>query len=55
MSSDNLFKAGDTFTMSRYTRQFINNAKLNNNTALGFNFTVNALNNGYASITVNKI
>ena len=54
-TSSSLFKAGDTFTMSRYTRQFTNNAKLNNGYSLGFTFTVNALNNGYASITVNKI
>ena len=54
-TSANLFKAGDTFNMSRYTRQFVNNAKLNNGSSLGFAFTVNALNSGYASITVNKI
>ena len=55
-TSSSLFKAGDTFTMSRYTRQFTNTgSKLNNGSSLGFTFTVNALNNGYASITVNKI
>ena len=54
MTSDSLFKAGDTFTMSKYARQFVNSAKLNSNKNLGFTFTVNSLNNGYASITVTK-
>ena len=54
MSSLSLFKAGDTFSMSKYARQFENNGKLNANTSLGFTFTVNALNEGYASITVTK-
>ena len=54
MSSLSLFKAGDTFLMSRYARQFENGGKLNSNASLGFSFTVNALNEGYASITVTK-
>ena len=54
MTSDSLFKEGDTFSMSRYARQFVNNAKLNSGNTLGFTFTVNALNSGYASITVTK-
>ena len=54
MSSLSLFKAGDTFLMSRYARQFENSGKLNSNASLGFSFTVNALNEGYASITVTK-
>ena len=54
MSSTSLFKAGDSFSMSRYARQFENGARLNNGGTLGFTFTVNALNDGYASITVTK-
>ena len=55
MNSLSLFKAGDTFSMSKYSRQFVNNGRLNkNNDSLGFTFKVNALNDGYASITVTK-
>ena len=55
MDSSTLFKRGDVFTMSDYQRQFVNLTKLNNNTELGFKFTVNACNNDKASITVEKI
>ena len=54
MNNLSLFKAGDSFSMSRYARQFENGARLNNGGTLGFTFTVNALNDGYASITVTK-
>ena len=54
MNSDSLFKEGDTFTMSKYARQFVLNARLNTAEQLGFTFTVNGLNEGYASITVTK-
>ena len=54
LRSSDLFKVGDTFAMSKYARQFNNSGKLNAGGSLGFTFTVNALNNGYASITVTK-
>ena len=54
-NSGSLFKATDTFTMSKVSRQFVNGTKLNSNLELGFNFTVNACNNNYASISVTKL
>ena len=55
MTSANLFKEGDSFVMSRFARQFVTSgARLNSGNQLGFSFTVNALNSGYASITVTK-
>ena len=54
LRSSDLFKAGDTFTMSRYARQFVNETKLNNGSNLGFTFKVNSLNDGYASISITK-
>ena len=55
LSSSTLFKRGDTFTMSDYSRQFVNSGKLNSNMELGFKFKVNACNNDKASITIEKI
>ena len=54
-NSSALFKANDTFSMSKYSRQFVNGTKLNNNSDLGFTFTVNACNNNYASISITKL
>ena len=54
LKSLDLFKTGDTFSMSKYARQFVNGNKLNNGSSLGFSFTINALNDGYASISVTK-
>ena len=54
MTSESLFKVGDSFAMGRYKRQFQNGDKFNNGKSLGFTFQVNALNSGYASITVTK-
>ena len=54
-SSSSLFKAGATFTMSDYSRQFVNSGKLNSNVDLGFSFTVNSLNSNQATITINKL
>ena len=55
LSSSTLFKRGDTFQMSDFSKQFVNSSKLNNNLDLGFKFTVNACNNDKASITVTKL
>ena len=53
--ASNLFKKGSTFSMSTYSGQFKNSGKLNSNTALGFTFKVNALDEYRASITVTKL
>ena len=53
--SADLFKAGATFSMSTYKNQFVNSGKLNSNTDLGYTFTVNALDEYRASITVTKL
>ena len=53
-SSSSLFKAGDEFSMSKFSKQFVNAGKLNTKTDLGFSFEVNACNSTYASITITK-
>jgi M6 family metalloprotease-like protein len=55
LRSNDLFKAGATFSMSTYKYQFTKTGKLNSNTNLGFTFTVNALTSDNASITVTKL
>ena len=54
LSSSSLFKAGSSFSMSKYSKQFVNSGKLNSKTDLGFTFEVNACNSTYASITITK-
>ncbi|MBP5574233.1 MAG: immune inhibitor A [Bacilli bacterium] len=54
-SSSDLFKKGDSFSMSKFSKQFVNATKLDNGSDLGFEFTVNACNNTYASISVKKL
>ena len=54
LSSSSLFKAGDEFSMSKYSKQFVNSGKLNSKKDLGFTFEVNACNSTYASITITK-
>ena len=55
LSSINLFKKGDTFSMSTYSKQFVNAGKLDSGKDLGFEFVVNACNTAYASISVKKL
>ena len=55
LSSSSLFKKGDTFSMNSFKRQFVNQGKFNSGLDLGFEFTVNACNNTYASISVKKL
>ena len=55
MTSDDLFKVGDIFSMSTYSKQFVYSGKLNTKKDLGFNFEINGLTSEYASITVNKL
>ena len=40
LSADDLFYSGDTFDMSKYSKQFANSGKLNSNTDLGWSFSV---------------
>ena len=53
-ASSSLFKAGSSFSMSKYGKQFYNTGKLNSQKELGFSFEVNACNSTYASITITK-
>ena len=53
--SSSLFKKGDSFSMEKFSRQFVNTGKLDSGDDLGFTFEVNACNNEYASITVKKL
>ena len=55
LRSNDLFKAGATFSMSTYKYQFAKTGKLNSNTNLGFTFTVNTLTSDNASITITKL
>jgi M6 family metalloprotease-like protein len=54
LSPSSLFKAGDTFSMSKYSKQFVNAGQLNSKKDLGFTFEINACNSTYASITITK-
>ena len=54
-SSSSLFVSGSTFTMSTYSKQFVNSGKLNSKKDLGFSFTVNSIGSENASITINKL
>ena len=54
LRSSDLFKAGSSFKMSNYSKQFVNETKLNNGSNLGFTFKVNSLNDSYASISSTK-
>lgn len=55
LSSNDLFKLGDTFTMGTYASQFVNSGKLNSNTNLGWSFTVDSLSSSSATITLSRI
>lgn len=57
LSSSSLFTDGDTFSMSTYSRQFVNSTNLNSESALGWNFSVSISGSGAnatASITCTK-
>ena len=54
-NSNSLFKAGNSFNMNTYKRQFVNSGKLNQNIDLGFTFTVDATSSEYATITITKL
>ncbi len=54
LSSLSLFRAGDTFTMSKYQTQFVNGTKLNSSKDLGWSFTVKSISNNQATISLAK-
>ncbi len=45
LKAEHLFKAGETFTMSEFKRQFIKNGKLNSGEELGWSFSVDSITN----------
>ena len=55
MKESNLFKKGDSFTMSQYGSQFVETGKLNSDLDLGFSFSVVNIKDEYASITIAKL
>ncbi len=52
--STDVFRSGSSFTMNQVKNQFVKTGKLNSNVDLGFSFTVNALDEYGATITVTK-
>ena len=54
-SSSSLFKAGSSFNMNTYKKQFVKSDKLNQEIDLGFSFSVNTVNAEYANITITKL
>ena len=54
-SGNSLFKAGNSFSMSQYGKQFHKTGKLDSNIDLGFTFEVDSINSEYATVTVTKI
>ena len=55
MGSGSLFYAGDTFTMNDYSNQFVKSQKMNDENKLGWSFSVDALDETSAAITVTKL
>lgn len=53
-SSSDLFKAGDSFSMSSYSKQFVRSSKLNNGSSLGWSFKVNSITSDEAVIELIK-
>ena len=49
------FSIDSTFKMSDYSSQFVKGPKMNDGKYLGWNFTVNAIDESSASITVKKV
>ena len=55
IDSTDLFYDSDTFTMTRYSKQFVNDTSLNSGLSLGWSFTVNKISESKASITFTKL
>lgn len=53
-SDESLFYAGDTFKMETYSSQFVKRSKLNSGKSLGWSFSVAALTDESATITLTK-
>lgn len=53
--STDVYRSGSSFTMNQVKNQFVKTGKLNSNVDLGFSFTVNALDEYSATITVTKL
>ena len=51
----NLFKAGESFTMSKFAKQFVNSGKLNDRSDLGFKFEVKSVYENFAEIAITKL
>ena len=55
LSKNDLFKKGESFSMSKFSRQFVNGARLNDKSDLGFSFSVGSLYENFAEITITKL
>ena len=55
LSKNDLFKKGESFSMSKFSRQFVNGARLNDKSDLGFSFQVGSLYENFAEITITKL
>lgn len=55
LTSENLFRAGESFQMTDFPKQFVNQTRLNTNFDLGYAFQVNEITDEFASITVIKL
>ena len=55
LSNGALFYVGQSFRMSDYSNQFVKSQRMNNGENLGWTFTVGALDNTSAAITVTKL
>ena len=54
LSSSNMFKTGDTFSMSKYKNQFVNSGKLNSEINLGFTVNFTSVTSTKATIEIVK-
>ncbi|MCR5505677.1 MAG: hypothetical protein K6F07_01615 [Bacilli bacterium] len=54
ISDYDLFYAGDKFTMSKYSEQFVKSTSLNSGNSLGWSFKVNAIEENKATVTFTK-
>lgn len=55
LSANDLFKAGDSFSMSNVKKQFVNSGLLNSNQNLGWTFTVDSCTSAGATITLTRV
>ena len=55
LTSENLFRAGESFQMTDFPKQFVKQTRLHTNFDLGYAFQVNEITDEFASITVIKL